>query len=74
MRFLAALPEGHAGAGATMLRRDVEGRAATIDAALKDLVAGGYVIREPHGQSLLHRFGREYTPFTEYDDAGDDLL
>jgi hypothetical protein len=74
MQFLKALPDGHAGAGVTMLRRDVPGRAETKDAALKELVAGGYVIREPRGQALLHRFGREYTPFTEYDDAGYDLV
>jgi hypothetical protein len=75
MRFLADLPEGHPGAGVTMLRKGVDGRNETKDAALKELVAGGFVICEPRGQSLLHRFGREYTPFTEYDDdAGDDLL
>lgn len=65
MAFIAGLPEGHPGASKRMVRAEVPGRNEAKDAALAELVEEGYVISEPRGQSVLHRFAREYTPFEE---------
>ena len=63
--FLGSLGPEHPGAGVNLIRKGVEGRTALKDQALKELVADGHVIREPRGQSMLHRLGRPYTEFEE---------
>lgn len=63
--FLGSLGPEHQGAGVNLIRKGVEGRTGLKDQALKELVADGHVIREPRGQSMLHRLGRPYTEFEE---------
>lgn len=61
--FLEALPKDHVGASGAMIRREVDGTNALKDQALKELVGAGYVVREPKGQSFLHRLSKPYTEF-----------
>lgn len=58
--FLETLPKEHLGASGAMIRREVGGKTALIDEAVKELVGGGYVVREPRGQSMLHRLAKPY--------------
>lgn len=63
--FLETLPKEHLGASGAMIRREVEGTNALKDQALRELVGGGYVVREPKGQSVLHLLAKPYTEFED---------
>lgn len=60
--FLAALGEDHEGASGNTVRREVPGKNDAVDAALKALVAEGYVTKTAKGQSMLHRLTKPYVP------------
>lgn len=65
---LGRLPDDHPGWGVNAIKREVSGANEPKMAALRRLVADGYVEVTPHGQGLLHRLVRPYEPEFEAED------